>query len=40
LEVRIAFDTNRYVDLCKGVVDTVTLLAEAELVVLPFIVRI
>jgi len=36
--VRVAFDTNRYVDLCKGVVDTVTLLAQAELVFLPFIV--
>jgi tRNA(fMet)-specific endonuclease VapC len=38
LEVKVAFDTNRYVDLCKGVVDTVALLAEAELVFLPFIV--
>ncbi len=36
--MRVAFDTNRYVDLCKGVVDTVTLLAQAELVFLPFIV--
>ena len=36
--MRVAFDTNRYVDLCKGVVDTVTILAEAELVFLPFIV--
>jgi len=36
--VRIALDTNRYVDLCKGVVETVTLLEEAEAVVVPFVV--
>jgi tRNA(fMet)-specific endonuclease VapC len=36
--VRVALDTNRYVDLCKGVVETVVLLEEAETVVLPFVV--
>jgi len=36
--VKVAFDTNRYVDLCKGVAETVTLLEEAEAVVLPFVV--
>jgi tRNA(fMet)-specific endonuclease VapC len=36
--VRVALDTNRYVDLCKGRVETVTLLEEAEVVVLPFVV--
>ena len=36
--MRIALDTNRYVDLCKGVVETVTLLEEAEAVVMPFVV--
>jgi tRNA(fMet)-specific endonuclease VapC len=36
--VRVALDTNRYVDLCKGVVETVTLLEEAEAVLIPFIV--
>ena len=36
--MRVALDTNRYVDLCKGVVETVTLLEEAEAVVVPFVV--
>jgi tRNA(fMet)-specific endonuclease VapC len=36
--VRIALDTNRYVDLCKGVADTVALLEEAEAILLPFVV--
>lgn len=36
--MRVALDTNRYVDLCKGIVETVTLLEEAEVVVLPFVV--
>jgi len=36
--VRVAFDTNRYVDFCRGVDESVTLFAEAELVVLPFVV--
>ena len=36
--MRVALDTNRYVDLCRGVDETVALLEEAELVVLPFVV--
>jgi len=36
--VRVALDTNRYVDLCKGVAETVALLEEAEAILLPFIV--
>ena len=36
--MRIALDTNRYVDLCKGVDETVALLEEAESIVLPFVV--
>jgi tRNA(fMet)-specific endonuclease VapC len=36
--VRVALDTNRYVDLCKGLAATVRLLEEAEAVVLPFVV--
>src|SRR3989304_1786138 len=38
LAVRVALDTNRYVDLCKGVVETVMLLEEAEAIMLPFVV--
>lgn len=38
LGVRVALDTNRYVDLCKGVSESVTLLEEAEAVILPFVV--
>jgi tRNA(fMet)-specific endonuclease VapC len=34
----VALDTNRYVDLCKGVAGTVALLEEAEAVMLPFVV--
>ena len=36
--MRVALDTNRYVDLCKGVAETVTLLEEAEAVIVPFVV--
>jgi tRNA(fMet)-specific endonuclease VapC len=36
--VRVAVDTNRYVDLCKGVAETVSLLEEANAVFLPFVV--
>jgi tRNA(fMet)-specific endonuclease VapC len=36
--VRVALDTNRYVDLCKGLAETMTVLEEAEAVVVPFIV--
>ena len=31
-------DTNRYVDLCKGVVETVAILEDAEGIMLPFVV--
>lgn len=31
-------DTNRYVDLCKGVVETVAILEDAEAIMLPFVV--
>jgi len=36
--MKVALDTNRYVDLCKGVPETVALLEEAEAIVLPFVV--
>ena len=36
--MRIALDTNRYVDLCKGVEETARLVASAEAILLPFIV--
>ena len=36
--MRVALDTNRYVDLCKGVDETVALLEEAEAILLPFVV--
>lgn len=36
--MRVALDTNRYVDLCRGVGDTVDLLEQAEAVLLPFVV--
>jgi len=36
--VRLALDTNRYVDLCKGVEPTVRLVSTAEAVFLPFVV--
>jgi tRNA(fMet)-specific endonuclease VapC len=36
--VRVALDTNRYVDLCKGVAETVQVLEVAEAVILPFVV--
>ena len=36
--MKIALDTNRYVVLCKGEVETVELLEEAEAVLLPFVV--
>ena len=38
MAVRVALDTNRYVDLCKGVTETVDLLEEVEGILLPFIV--
>ena len=36
--MNVALDTNRYVDLCKGVDETVALVEEAERVYLPFVV--
>jgi predicted nucleic acid-binding protein len=36
--VRIALDAKRYVDLCKGVEETVRLVSTAEAVFLPFVV--
>lgn len=36
--MRVALDTNRYVDLCKGVADTIAVLEEADAVLLPFVV--
>ncbi len=36
--MRIALDTNRYVDLCKGVAETAEIVATAEEVFLPFVV--
>ena len=36
--MRVALDTNRYVDLCKGVAETVAILEEAEAIAVPFIV--
>ena len=36
--MRVALDTNRYVDLCKGLVETVVLLEQAEAILLPFVV--
>ena len=38
MALRLAIDTNRYVDLCKGVAATVELVEEAESVFLPFVV--
>jgi tRNA(fMet)-specific endonuclease VapC len=34
----VALDTNRYVDMCDGVSATKTIVAEAEIVIVPFIV--
>ena len=36
--MRVVLDTNRYVDLCKGVGSTVELLETADVVLLPFVV--
>ena len=36
--MRVALDTNRYVDLCKGVGETQAVLEQAEAVLLPFVV--
>jgi len=36
--MRVALDTNRYVDLCKGLTETVALLEAAVEILLPFVV--
>lgn len=36
--MRLALDTNRYTDLCKGVGETVRLVSTADAVLLPFVV--
>ena len=36
--MRLALDTNRYVDLCRGLAPTVELVATADAVYLPFVV--
>ena len=36
--MRVALDTNRYVDLCKGSAETIALLEEADAIMLPFVV--
>ena len=36
--MRVALDTNRYIDMCRGLADTVKILEEADQVFLPFIV--
>ena len=36
--MRVALDTNAYVDLCRGVADTVALMEQADSVMLPFVV--
>jgi predicted nucleic acid-binding protein len=38
LGVRLALDTNRYTDLCRGDRPTAELVATAEAVYLPFVV--
>jgi tRNA(fMet)-specific endonuclease VapC len=36
--VRVAVDTNRYVDLCKGLDETIEILEQAEEILIPFVV--
>jgi predicted nucleic acid-binding protein len=36
--VRVALDSNRYVDLCNGVIETLTIVTHAEIVMFPFVV--
>jgi len=36
--MKVALDTNRYIDLCRGVAETVNVVEEAEAVLLPFVV--
>ena len=35
--MRVAIDTNRYVDLCNGVAETADILEMADELVLPFV---
>lgn len=36
--MRVAVDTNRYVDLCKGLGETIEILEQAEEILIPFVV--
>lgn len=36
--MRIALDTNRYVDLCKGFDETIEILEQADEILMPFVV--
>jgi tRNA(fMet)-specific endonuclease VapC len=36
--MRLALDTNRYTDLCRGIAEVAALVERAEIVLLPFIV--
>ena len=36
--MKVALDTNRYVDLCKGVDETIRIVSTADAVYLPFVV--
>lgn len=38
MALKVALDTNRYVDLCKGVLETVTIVEDADSVMVPFVV--
>ena len=38
MEVKLALDTNRYTDLCRGLAEVQRIIEEAEAVYLPFIV--
>ncbi len=38
MALRLLIDTNRYVDLCRGVPETVELLEQADLIAVPFVV--
>lgn len=36
--MRVGLDTNRYVDLCKGVAETIETLEQADEILMPFVV--
>jgi tRNA(fMet)-specific endonuclease VapC len=36
--LRVAIDTNRYVDLCKGIAETIEILETADVLILPLVV--